>query len=75
VYQDNVAFFNRVTGTTPLQVFGHLAAKNDRSQFIYFFLPLTGIIEEEVDVWIHSGLCHSVTTLVCPECSEIGCAT
>jgi hypothetical protein len=58
VYQDNVAFFNRVTGTTPLQFFGKLAAKNDRSQFIHLFLPLAGFIEEEVDLWVHSALCH-----------------
>jgi hypothetical protein len=54
MYQDDVTFLKRVTRTTPLQLFGQPAVKQDRSQFLQFFLPLFGFIEVPINLGIHA---------------------
>jgi hypothetical protein len=42
LYDNDVAFLERVTRFAPLQFFGQPTVKNDRSQFLEFFPPLFG---------------------------------
>src|SRR3974390_1698027 len=70
--ENDVAFLKRVTRFTPPQFFLQPAVENDLSQFLKFFLPLFGFAEKEIDLGIHSTLCHRMFCFVpvCPRKSR-----
>jgi hypothetical protein len=51
--QNNVLVFKLVARLTPFQFFGQLAIQNDLPQPDKFFLPLAGLVEKEINGWVH----------------------
>ena len=60
--QNDVAFLKRVTRNTPLQFFGQRTVKNDRSQFLKFFLPLLGFIKKKSTLGLDIVIIPNSTT-------------
>ena len=52
MYKDYIIFIERITRMFPLKVFTQFTTKNDLSQFLEFFLPPIGIVEEFVNLGI-----------------------
>ena len=61
--QDYVPVVKRVARATPLQFFGQLAIKNDRSQFLELLLPLFGFPQKCINLGIQS-LFHGGVSLI-----------
>ena len=67
---NDVAFLKRVTRLTPLQFFGQVTVKNDRSQVRQFFLPLLGFAKEPI--YLRIRFVHFVDTLNLRELNDCG---